>query len=91
MLGLQPSESPLCDLANQLCARGTPGLPNNINIVFKAVTCDLQPLLPAAVPAANSVPDEVIISVADYEHNTMWPDNVPNWILRDLYTFSLVQ
>ena len=83
-------KSHLCDLAEQLCDRDTLALVNNINMVFKEVSADLQPLLPAA-PADHDVPDEFIISVTDCEqklsklcvHKAMGPDNIPNWILKD--------
>ena len=91
MIGLQPSKSHLCDLAEQLCDGDTLALANNINMVFKEVSADLQPLLPAAAPADHDVPDEFIISVTDCEHKlsklcvhkAMGPDNIPNWILKD--------
>ena len=91
MIGLQPSKSHLCDLAEQLCDGDTLALANNINMVFKEVSVDLQPLLPAAAPADHDVPDEFIISVADCEqklsklcgNTSMGPDNIPNWILKD--------
>ena len=91
MIGLQPSKSHLCDLAEQLCDGDTLALANNINMVFKEVSADLQPLLPAAAPADLDVPDEFIISVTDCEqklsklcvHKAMGPDNIPNWILKD--------
>ena len=91
MIGLQPSKSHLCDLAEQLCDGDTLALANNINMVFKEVSADLQPLLPAAAPADHDVPDECIISVTDCEqklsklsvHKAMGPDNIPNWILKD--------
>ena len=62
-----------------------------MNMVFKEVTSDLQPLLPAAAPADHDVPDEFIISVTDCEqklsklslHKCMGPDNIPNWIIKD--------
>ena len=83
--------SHLCDLAEQLCDGDTLVLANNINMVFKEVSADLQPLLPAAAPADHDVPDEFIISVTDCEqklsklcvHKAMGPDNIPNWILKD--------
>ena len=91
MIGLQPSKSHLCDLAEQLCDGDTLALANNINMVFKEVSADLQPLLPAAAPADHDVPDEFIISVTDCEqklsklcvHKAMGPDNIPNCILKD--------
>ena len=91
MIGLQPSKSHLCDLADQLCGGDTLALANNINRVFKEVTYDLQPLPPAAASADHDVPDEFIISVTDCEqklsklsvHKAMGPDNIPNWILKD--------
>ena len=91
MIGLQPSKSHLCDLADQLCGGDTLALANNINRVFKEVTSDLQPLPPAAASADHDVPDEFIISVTDCEqklsklsvHKAMGPDNIPNWILKD--------
>ena len=43
IIGLQPSKSHLCDLADQLCGGDTLALANNINRVFKEVTSDLQP------------------------------------------------
>ena len=60
-------------------------------MVFKEVTSDLQPLLPAAASADHDVTDEFIISVTDCEqklaklsvHKAMGPDNIPNWILKD--------
>ena len=60
-------------------------------MVFKEVTSDLQPLLPAAASVDHDVPDEFIISVTDCEqklsklcvHKAMGPDNIPNWILKD--------
>ena len=90
MIGLQPSKSHLCDLAEELCDGDTLALANNINMVFKEVSADLQPLLPAAAPADHDVPDEFIISVTDCEqqisklcvHKAMGPDNAPNWILK---------
>ena len=93
MIGLQPSKSHLCDLAEQLCDGDTLALANNINMVFKEVSADLQPLLPAAAPADHDVPDEFIISVTDCEkklsklcvHKAMGPDNIPNWILKDFF------
>ena len=63
MIGLQPSKSHLCDLADQLCGGDTLALANNIKMVFKEVTSDLQPLLPAAASVDHNVPDEFIISV----------------------------
>ena len=60
MIGLQPSKSHLYDLAEQLCDGDTLALANNINMVFKDVSADLQPLLPAAAPADHDVPDEFI-------------------------------
>ena len=91
MIGLQPSKSHLCDLADQLCGGDTLALANDINMVFKEVTSDLQPLLPAAASVDHDVPDEFIISVTDCErklsklcvHKAMGPDNIPNWILKD--------
>ena len=91
MIGLQPSKSHLCNLADQLCDGDTLALANNINRVFKEVTSDLQPLPPAAASADHDVPDEFIISVTDCEqklsklsvHKAMRPDNIPNWILKD--------
>ena len=91
MIGLQPSKSHLCDLAEQLCDGHTLALANNTNIVFKEVSADLHPLLPAAAPADHDVPDEFIISVTDCEqklsklcvHKAVGPDNIPNWILKD--------
>ena len=91
MIGLQPSKSHLCDLADQLCGGDTLALANNINMVFKEVTSDLQPLLPAAASVDHDVPDEFIISVTECEqklsklcvHKAMGPDNIPNWILKD--------
>ena len=93
MIGLQPSKSHLCDLADQLCGGDTLALANNINRVFKEVTSDLQPLPPAAAAASadHDVPDELIISVTDCEqklsklsvHKAMGPENIPNWILKD--------
>ena len=60
-------------------------------MVFKGVSADLQPLLPAAAPADHDVPDEFIISVTDCEqklsklcvHKAMGPDYIPNWILKE--------
>ena len=91
MIGLQPSKSHLCDLAEQLCDGDTLALANYINMVFIEVSADLQPLLPAAAPADHDVPDEFIISLTDCEqklsklcvHKAMGPDNIPNWILKD--------
>ena len=88
MIGLQPSKS---HLAEQLCDGDTLALANNMNMVFKEVSADLQPLLPAKAPADHDVPDEFIISVTDCEQklsklcvpNAMGPDNTPNWILKD--------
>ena len=78
-------------MAEQLCNWDKLALANNINMVFKEVSADLQPLLPAAAPADHDVPDEFIISVTDCEqklsklcvHKAMGPDNIPNWILKD--------
>ena len=89
----QPSKSHLCDLAEQLCDGDTLALANNINMVFKEVSADLQPLLPTAAPADHYVPDECIASVTDCEqklsklfvYKAMGPDNIPNWILKDFY------
>ena len=89
MIGLQQSKSHLCDLAEQLCDGDTLALANNM--VFKEVSADLQPLLPAAAPADHDVPDEFIISDTDCEqklsklcvHKAMGPDNIPNWILKE--------
>ena len=67
MIGLIPSKSHLCDLADQLCGGDTLALANDINMVFKEVMSDLQPLLPAAASADHDVPDELIISVTDCE------------------------
>ena len=75
MIGLQPSKSHLCDLADQLCGGDTLALANNINMVYKEVTSDL-----------HDVPDEFIIRVTDCEqklsklcvHKAMGPDNIPN-------------
>ena len=96
LIGLQPSKSHLCDLVGQLCGRDTLALANNMNMVFKEFTSDLQPLLPAAASADNDVPDEFIISVTDCEqklsivsklcvHKALGPDNIPNWTLKDFY------
>ena len=84
MFGLQPSKSPLCDLADHLCGGDTLVIANNINSVFKEVASDLQRLLdiPAAALAHQDVLDEFVITVADCELNTMGPDNIPKWILR---------
>ena len=92
MIGIQPSKSHLCDLADQLCGGDTLALANNINMVFNEVTSDLQPLLPTAASVDHDVPDEFIISVTDCEqklsklcvHKAMGPDNIPNWIITDL-------
>ena len=67
MIGLQPSKSHLCDLADQLCGWDTLALANDINMVFKEVTSDLQPMLPAAASVDHDVPDEFIISVTECE------------------------
>ena len=67
MIGLQPSKSHLCDLADQLCGGDTLALANNINRVFKEVTSDLQPLPRAAGSADHEVPDECVISGIDCE------------------------
>ena len=91
MIGLQPSKSHVCDMADQLCGGDTLALANNINTVFKEVTSDIQPLLPAAASVDHDVPDEFIISVTDCEqklaktcvHKATGPDNIPNWILKD--------
>ena len=90
-IGLQPSKSHVCDLADQLCGGDTLALANNSNVVFKEVTSDLQPLLPVAASVDHDVPDEFIISVTDCEqklsklcvHKAMGSDNIPNWILKD--------
>ena len=92
MIGIQPSKSHLCDLADQLRGGDTLALANTTNIVFKEVTSDLQPLLPAAASVYHDVPDEFIISVTVCEHKlsklcvhkAMGPDNIPNWIITDL-------
>ena len=44
MIGLQPSKSHLCDLAEQLCDGDMLALANNINMAFKEVSADLQRL-----------------------------------------------
>ena len=67
MIELQPSKSHVCDLAEQLCDGDTLAIANNINTVFKDVSADLQPLLPAAAPADHDVPDECITSATDCE------------------------
>ena len=65
LIGLQPSKSHLCHLAEQLCDGDTLALANNM--VFQEVSADLQPLLPAAAPADHDMPEEFIISVTDCE------------------------
>ena len=99
MIGLQPSNSHLCDLADQLCGGDTLSLANDINMVFKEVTSDLQPLLPAAASVDHDVPDEFIISVTDCEqklsklcvHKAMGPDNIRTGFSKTSPTFSLLQ
>ena len=79
------------DVAEQLCGGDTLALANNINMMFKEVSADLQPLLHAASPAHHDEPDEFIISVTDCdqklsklcEHKAMGPDHIPIWILKD--------
>ena len=86
VIGLQPSKSQLCDLVDQLCGGDARAVANNINMVFKEVTSDLQSLLPAAAPADHDVPDEFIISVTDCEQ----PKSQPKyWVLE--YTYALLQ
>ena len=68
-------------------------LANEVNIFFQSVTKDIQPLDKNIIPPpSEKIPSKYIISVMEVENEmakislnkSMGPDNIPNWIIRDL-------
>ena len=70
-------------------------LSNKINCFLQSVSSHLEAIQPVASHATNQdVPSDFIISREDVErkllatnvHKSTGPDDLPNWILRDLST-----
>ncbi len=93
--GLKKENNNLQGLANTLHEGDMDKLADNINASFQGVSADMTALTPhESFTVGNSyhVPDIYIISVSKVEKQLMntktnkaiGPDNIPNWILRDL-------
>ncbi len=67
-------------------------LAESINNVFVSVSIDLDPLQPEIYQSNAELPEELIITVDCGEkqllktrlHQSIGPDKIPNWILKDL-------
>ncbi len=63
-----------------------------INNMFVSISEDLQPLLPMIYPNCVELPSDLIVLVEDVEkqlmqtrlHKAIGPDQLPNWILKDM-------
>ncbi len=78
--------------ANREYNGDTKQLAQGINNMFVSISKDLQPLLPMIYPNCEELPSDLIISVEDMEkqlmhtclHKAIGPDQLPNWILKDM-------
>ena len=87
------SNGNLCFLTNNVYNGDTKQLANDVNVFFQSVTKALQPLQPRTQPGnATDIPSDYTIKVEDVENamckinvkKSTGPDDLPNWIIRDL-------
>ncbi len=90
--GLNSKDKTIDCYANSEYNGDTKQLAKAINNMFVSVSKDLQPLLPMIYSNCEELPSDLIIYVGDGEkqlmhtrlHKAIGPDQLPNWILKDM-------